>query len=155
MGFGISQRGMKKMISILQWGWANDVVLWCLLYCTLWHIEAETKWLTFSRHFQMHFLEWKCLNCGQNFTSFVAGGPINNIPSLVQIMARCREGDKPLSEPILVSLLTHIFITRPQWVNDQFTKQTVHWSGHQLSPCFTTINKSLSGFIFILSQMFL
>ena len=28
-----------------------------------WNIEAETKWTTFRRrHFQMHFLEWKCLN---------------------------------------------------------------------------------------------
>ena len=30
----------------------------------LWiHIEADTKWPPFSRrHFQMHFLEWKCMN---------------------------------------------------------------------------------------------
>ena len=27
------------------------------------HIEAETKWTPFCRwHFQMHFLEWKCMN---------------------------------------------------------------------------------------------
>ena len=31
-------------------------------------------------------------------------------------MAWRRPGDKPLSEPIMVSLLTHICITRPQWV---------------------------------------
>ena len=47
---------------------------------------------------------------------FVRGGPINNIPALVQIMAWCRPGDKPLSEPMMVSLLTHICVTRPQWV---------------------------------------
>ena len=41
---------------------------------------------------------------------------INNIPSFVQIMAWCKPGDKPLSEPIMVSLLTHICVTRPQWV---------------------------------------
>ena len=46
---------------------------------------------------------------------FVANGPINNIPALVQIMAWRRPGDKPLSEPMMVSLLTHIFVTRPQW----------------------------------------
>ena len=45
---------------------------------------------------------------------FVPGGPINNIHALVQIMAWRRPGDKPLSEPMLVSLLTHICITRPQ-----------------------------------------
>ena len=37
--------------------------------------------------------------------------------ALVQIMAWRRSGDKPLSEPVLVSLLTHICVTRPQWVN--------------------------------------
>ena len=47
---------------------------------------------------------------------FVHKGPINNIPGLVQIMAWRRPSDKPLSEPILGSLLTHICITRPQWV---------------------------------------
>ena len=48
---------------------------------------------------------------------FVPKGPINNIPALVQIMARRRTGDKPLSEPMMVSLLTQICVTRPQWVN--------------------------------------
>ena len=47
---------------------------------------------------------------------FVPKGPINNIPTLVQIMAWRRSGDKPLSEPMMVSLLTHICITLPQWV---------------------------------------
>ena len=48
---------------------------------------------------------------------FVPKGPINNIPALVQIMAWRHPGDKPLSEPVMVSLLTHICVTRPQWVN--------------------------------------
>ena len=33
---------------------------------------------------------------------------IHNIPALVQIMAWCPPGDKPLSEPMILSLLTHI-----------------------------------------------
>ena len=37
-------------------------------------------------------------------------GPINNIPALVQIVAWRR----PLSEPMVVSLLTHICVTWPQ-----------------------------------------
>ena len=49
------------------------------------------------------------LNC-------VPRGPINNIPALVQTMAWHRPGDKPLSEPMMVCLLTHICVTRPQWV---------------------------------------
>ena len=48
---------------------------------------------------------------------FVPKGRINNIPALVQIMAWRRPGDKTLSEPVMVSLLTHICVTRPQRVN--------------------------------------
>ena len=48
---------------------------------------------------------------------FVSKTPINNIPALVQIMAWRRPGDKPLSEPMMVISLTHICVTRPQWVN--------------------------------------
>ena len=39
---------------------------------------------------------------------FVPKDRINNIPALVQIMAWRRPGDKPLSEPMMVSLPTHI-----------------------------------------------
>ena len=49
---------------------------------------------------------------------FVPKGQINNIPALVQIIPWCRPGDKPLSEPMMVRLKTHICVTRPQWVND-------------------------------------
>ena len=48
---------------------------------------------------------------------FVPKVRINNIPALVQMMAWRRPGDKPLSEPMMASLLTHICVTRPQWVN--------------------------------------
>ena len=47
---------------------------------------------------------------------FVPKGLINNISALVQIMAWRRPGDKPLSEAMMESLLTHICVTRPQWV---------------------------------------
>ena len=64
---------------------------------------------------------------------FVPKGPINNIPALVQIMASCRPGDKPLSGPVVVSSLTHICVTRPQWVNNwQVIREPVYvclWSG--------------------------
>ena len=47
---------------------------------------------------------------------FVPKGPINKIPALVQIMAWRRPGDKPLFEPMMGSLQTHICVARPQWV---------------------------------------
>ena len=73
-----------------------------------------------------HFADdiFKCIFLNENVwmpikisMKFVPKGPINNIPSLVQIMAWRRPGDKPLSEPMMVSLTTHICVTRPQCVN--------------------------------------
>ena len=46
---------------------------------------------------------------------FVPKFRINHISALVQIMAWRRPGDKPLSGPVMVSLLTHICVTRPLW----------------------------------------
>ena len=57
---------------------------------------------------------------------FVPNGSINNIPALVQIMAWCRWGDKPLSEPMMVILPTHICVTRPQWVKTQLVRNLVY-----------------------------
>ena len=73
-----------------------------------------------------HFADaiFKCIFMNENVSiaiemslKFLPKGRINNIPTLVQIMAWRRQGDKPLSEPVVVSLLTHICVTRPQWVN--------------------------------------
>ena len=56
---------------------------------------------------------------------FVPKGPMNNNPALVQIMAWCRSGGKPLSEPMMISLLTHICVTRPQWVKQLHQMRTM------------------------------
>ena len=48
---------------------------------------------------------------------FVPKVRINSILALSQIMAWRRPGDKPLSEPMMICLLTHICVTRPQWVS--------------------------------------
>ena len=50
---------------------------------------------------------------------FVHKSPIDNIPALFQILAWRRPGGKPLSEAMMVSLLTHICVARPQWVKVQ------------------------------------
>ena len=49
---------------------------------------------------------------------FVPKGPINNILALVRSMAWRRSDDKPLSEPMMASSLTHVCVTRPQRVKD-------------------------------------
>ena len=76
-----------------------------------------------GRHFPDDIFKWISLNENVWISikislKFVPRGPISNIPSLVQIMAWCRPGDKPLSEAMMVSLPTHICVARPQWVNE-------------------------------------
>ena len=62
---------------------------------------------------------FKCIFINENFgislkisLKFVPKVRINNIPALVQIMAWCRPGDRPLPEPVMVRLPTHICVTR-------------------------------------------
>ena len=78
-----------------------------------------------GRHFPDDI--FKCIFVNENIwisiktsLKFVPEGPINNIPSLVQIMDWRRPGDKPLSEPMTVKLSTHICVNRPQWVNGTY-----------------------------------
>ena len=52
---------------------------------------------------------------------------INNSTALLQIMAWCRPGDKLLSEPMMVSLLTHKHVTWPQWVKKLITVSYEKW----------------------------
>ena len=47
---------------------------------------------------------------------FVPEIRIDNVPALVQMIAWHQPGDKPLPEPMMVSLLMHICVTQPQWV---------------------------------------
>ena len=63
------------------------------------------------------FLNEKVIISAKISLKFVPKGPIYNIPVLFQIMAWRRPVDKPLSEPMMVKLSTHICVTRPQWVN--------------------------------------
>ena len=51
----------------------------------------------------------------------------SSIQAFVQMMAWRRPGDKPLSEPMMVSFLTHICITRPQWVNNRYYIWLRYW----------------------------
>ena len=88
------------------------------------------------RRNEQHFTDviFKCIFFSENVwisikiaLKFVPKGPINNIPAMVQIMAWRRSGDKPLSEPMMVSLPTYICITRPQWVNLLRMKRKHHY----------------------------
>ena len=96
--------------------------------CKMAAILSRSKWLNTLRPRQnrRHFADniFKCILLNENVwialrisLKFVPKVRIINMPSLVQIMAWCRPGDKPLSEPVVISLPTHICVTRPQWVN--------------------------------------
>ena len=70
---------------------------------------------------QWRYAWWvKCIFLNENVwislklpLKFVPRGPINNIRTSVKIMTWHRPGDKPLSEPVLVFVPTHICVTRP------------------------------------------
>ena len=94
-------------------GWL--FISWTLLYLAHWGRDKNVR----------HFADagFECILLNENIwislkilLKFVPKVPIDNIPALVQIMAWHRSGDKPLSEPMMVSLLTQINFTRPQWV---------------------------------------
>ena len=103
---------------------------WCYSYTKsgqlLWVTQRHVSIITLrprqhGRHFADYtfkriFLNENAIFWNKIALKFVPKGPINNIPALVQIMAWRRPGDKPLSEAMMVSLLTHICATRPQWV---------------------------------------
>ena len=82
----------------------------------IWQIINTLRPRQNGRHLPDDIFKWIFLNENVWISidiplTFVPRGPVNNIPTLVQVMAWRRPGDKPLSEP------THICVTRPQWVN--------------------------------------
>ena len=61
-----------------------------------------------------------------------------NIPTLFQVKASCRPGNKPLCEPMAVRLLTHISVTRLQWVNYR--------------PCYLGTSNTSSGLVSLIMR---
>ena len=95
----------------------------------LWYQYIDSHFNTLRpRQNGRHFADaiFKCIFFNENAwisleisLNFVPKVQISNIPALVQIMAWRWPGDKPLSEPMMVNLLTHICVTWPQWVKDE------------------------------------
>ena len=115
-----------------------DDYSWIVLTAFLWYNlvvpghEPRSSWWRVKRQFLLrprqngrHFADdlFKCISLNEDVCisiklslKFVPKGSINNIAALVQIMAWRRPGDKLLSEPVMVRLLTHIYVTRSQCV---------------------------------------
>ena len=95
------------------------------LYSTK-HIVAETQWAQFDDIFKCTFLNENVGISIEISLKFILKGPMNNIPALVQIMARHRPGDRPLSQPMMIILGAHICITRSQWVKEWMNRYKNH-----------------------------
>ena len=106
---------------------STDSIYWTSFiwkYCTIVGRHSEINTLRprqNGRHFPDGIFKWIFLN--ENVwilinisLKSVPRGPINDIPTLVQVIAWRRPGNKPLSEPMMVRLPAHICVTRPQWV---------------------------------------
>ena len=79
-----------------------------------WDKMATILQMTISNAFFVNENVWIAINIA---LKFVPKGQVNNMATLVQIMAWHQPGDKPLSDQMMVSILMHIYITQPQWVN--------------------------------------
>ena len=111
----------------------SSIAAFRVIVTALSHTDANTLYITLRpRQNGRHFADdiFKCIFLNGNVwipiiisIRFVPKGPNNNIPALVQIMAWRRPGDKPLSEPMMVSLTTHICVTRPQWDIPHFIRK--------------------------------
>ena len=99
-----------------------------------------------NRH---HFADdiFKCIFLNENVLilikislKFIHKGAVN-IPSFIQIMAWRWPGNKPLCEPMMIILLTHICVTRSQWVNTLKSKQSGCYFADNILKCiFLTEN---------------
>ena len=126
----------KRMYVCLYWLWSTDYVQMCEF---LWNKYSFIHYINTLRPRQngRHFADdmFKCIFVNENVwipikisVKCVPKGPINNNPALFQIMAWHCPGDKPLSEPMMVRLPTHICVTWPQWVK-QKGRFKVLWNG--------------------------
>ena len=106
------------------------------------------------RRNRRHFADdiFKCIFLNENVLisinislKFIPNGPINNIPALDQIMAWRRPGDKSLFEPMMIISLTHICVTRPQWVNPRLAKRPLKTNGRLANLVLTSLVKQATG----------
>ena len=109
---------LNKRLSKQWWGWWFEAIsrpLWR-------HRNAENRPVFWHRHRQCAsssppeqdgrlFADdiFRCIFVNENFCiliqislKFIRKGPINNVQALVEIMAWCRIGDKPISERMLI-----------------------------------------------------
>ena len=125
---GCIYASIRSLVSVVVWstfllrlGWAIEKQpLWRCNYLSMPYYQWRIDTLKPRRiapilqtTFAIAFLESNVWISFEISLKFVLKARINHIPALVQIMAWRRPGDKPLSGPMMVSLLTHRCVTRP------------------------------------------
>ena len=115
-------KGVKiNTLVVLGFGWPVAVYFGLLSVSEINTLRPRQGWRHFADDiFMCIFFNENCCILIKFSLKYVRKGPIDNNPALVQMMAWSRPGDKPLSEPMMVSLPTHICVTRPQWVNIKY-----------------------------------
>ena len=135
--------------------WASDVGILWFLRCwpeqTINTLRPRQNGCHFADEtFERIFLNENARISTKISLAFVHTGPINNISAMVQIMAWRGSGDKPLSEPMVVSLLTHICVTLPQWAKKQSNDR---WSGTRHSCGVSIMGSSLMRLVVSLMRL--
>ena len=118
------------------------------LFVLMLSVPWPHNWFTYInrskyRHFANDIFQWIFLNANVWISivislKFVPNGQFCNIPSLVQLIVWRRSDDKPLSEPMIVNLLTHICVTRPKWAIKKYTSN-VSIVKFYISYCFVEL----------------
>ena len=92
----------------------TDQMIWLTIWLTrhndiLWFFNSSSP-IQNGRHFADSI--FRCIFVNEKFyilskisLKFVLKGPIDNKPALVQVMAWCQTGDKPLPEPMLTQYI--------------------------------------------------
>ena len=103
---------------------------WCPAFCHHQFFSDHSLNTLRPRQNGRHYPDdiFKCIFMNEKFCilirillKFVPKGLIDNKSELIQEMAWHRSGDEPLSESMVVSLLRHICVTWPEWVNQVWT----------------------------------
>ena len=93
---------IMEILLVMKLFWSIDIYIY--------HIEAEAKLTSFRiRNFQVNLLNRNIYISIKISLKHVARGPIINILALVQVTAYRQPGGKSLSEPIVISLLKHVY----------------------------------------------
>ena len=104
---------LKWSVVCLLWIQTRIYIISVPLQCCMEYDVNTLRLRQYGCHFPDDIIKLICLNENVSILlkvslKFVRKVQFNNIPALIKIMVWLQPGDKSLSEPMMVSLLTHI-----------------------------------------------